>query len=585
MRVITKRKATGAHFTPRELALFVAHRIIQATDLELLEEIKVLDPSCGDGELLLAFVNALPTKYLARIVLVGIDSNDAALEEARSRLAGLPIKALKLEVADFLDICKNQQIQPNLFDDKPAHDILINRPSIIIANPPYVRTQILGANKAQELAAYFGLSGRVDLYHAFLVAMTSCLSSGGTLGVITSNRFLSTKGGSSIRSYLASEYNIAQIFDLGDTKLFEAAVLPAVFIGRRQINPEDRLQHKNQNIAFGRIYEHAGREVFHAGDFKQATSICGVLEQGVDGYYKVSNRYFKLSTGLLSIPSMPSDPWRMVTPSEHAWLEKINSNSKLNICDIVKVRVGIKTTADEVFIRKDWDNLFSHMRPESELLHPLLSHDDSGRWVSQTEIQSLRRVLYPHERKNGRRTAVDLKQYPKTSEYLESYRSRLERRTYILKANRSWYEIWVPHNPESWQKPKIVFPDISPKPEFFYDGDGCVVDGNCYWIALDDNRDPDMLFLIQGIANSNLMTRYHDLAFNNKLYSGRRRYLTQYVEKYPLPEPSNRYAKEIIELTKELVFTKPTGEYQQRKEQDLEIAIASAFGVEPIFNL
>lgn len=39
---------------------------------------------------------------------------------------------------------------------------------IVIANPPYVRTQVLGTAKAKQLARDFNLTGRVDLYYPFL---------------------------------------------------------------------------------------------------------------------------------------------------------------------------------------------------------------------------------------------------------------------------------------------------------------------------------------------------------------------------------------------------------------------------------
>ena len=59
----------------------------------------------------------------------------------------------------------------------------------VIANPPYVRTQVLGAATAQELARRFRLTGRVDLYHAFAKAIANVLKPGGILGLLTSNRF------------------------------------------------------------------------------------------------------------------------------------------------------------------------------------------------------------------------------------------------------------------------------------------------------------------------------------------------------------------------------------------------------------
>ena len=92
------------------------------------------------------------------------------------------------------------------------------------------------------------------------------------------------------------------------------------------------------------------------------------------------------------------------------------------------------------------------------------------------------------------------------------------------------------------------------------------------------------LLFVQGIANSKLMTKYHDLVFNNKLYSGRRRYFTQFVEKYPLPDFDSFHAKEIIALVKKLnqCSDKPA---IQILEKQLEIKVAESFNVEPIINL
>ena len=118
---------------------------------------------------------------------------------------------------------------------------------------------------------------------------------------------------------------------------------------------------------------------------------------------------------------------------------------------------------------------------------------------------------------------------------------------------------------------------------FFYDNEGLMVDGNCYWIVSEEEN-TDMLFLIQGIANSNLMTRYHELVFNNKLYAGRRRYLTQYVEKYPMPDRHSAHSRRIVDLVKKLVLVDVNDNMIEKYETDLEIAVAEAFGVEPLLS-
>ena len=142
----------------------------------------------------------------------------------------------------------------------------------------------------------------------------------------------------------------------------------------------------------------------------------------------------------------------------------------------------------------------------------------------------------------------DIDRFPNAKKYLENHRAELEKREYLLKANRTWYEYWVPQNPALWSLPKVVFPDISLYPRFCYDESGAVVNGNCYWMCANTESERQLLLLIEGVCNSDVMARYHDLCFNNKLYSGRRRYISQYIEQYPMPNPDSSIAKEIVNV-------------------------------------
>ncbi|MXX41341.1 MAG: N-6 DNA methylase, partial [Gemmatimonadetes bacterium] len=58
MPLVTKQKATGSHYTPPELAHFLAKRLVSEADFRQLPELRVLDPACGDGELLVALANS-----------------------------------------------------------------------------------------------------------------------------------------------------------------------------------------------------------------------------------------------------------------------------------------------------------------------------------------------------------------------------------------------------------------------------------------------------------------------------------------------------------------------------------------------
>ena len=578
-----KQKATGSHYTPPELARFLAERLVSEADFRQLPELRVLDPACGDGELLVALANSLPDNTLRNTVITGIELDDLSLGNAQERLEAFGSKSNFFKRMDFLELYTHSEAQIGLFNNGPPTNETIPLADIIIANPPYVRTQVLGTQKSQELAKAFHLKGRIDLYQAFLVAMTQCLKDGGIIGVITSNRFISTKGGASIRAFIAENYEIVELIDLGDTKLFEAAVLPAILIARKL--PSTSRSSTNQRLSnrFVRIYENRTSNRDDREELVHVDSVYDILRKNSDGEYLVSKTRFKLSTGTLSFSNLSSEPWQMVTATEKEWIDKIESAAKYRIGDVVKVRVGIKTTADQVFIRSDWDDMPEGRRPEDCLLRFIFSHDDAGRWRSSTSNESLKKILYTHEVRDAKRKAIDIEKYPCAAAYLRQYRERLERRKYVTQANRKWYEIWVPQDPLALRRPKLIFPDISPSPMFFYDNEGLMVDGNCYWI-ISEEENTDMLFLIQGIANSNLMTHYHELVFNNKLYAGRRRYLTQYVEKYPMPDRHSAHSRRIVDLAKKLVSVEVSDNMTEKYETDLEIAVAEAFGVEPLLS-
>ena len=52
------------------------------------------------------------------------------------------------------------------------------------------------------------------------------------------------------------------------------------------------------------------------------------------------------------------------------------------------------------------------------------------------------------------------------------------------------------------------------------------------------------------VANSDFSKYFYEIKFNNKLYSGRCRFMTQYVELFPIPNPSNDLSQKIIQLSK-----------------------------------
>jgi len=515
------RKSSGAHYTPSDLADFVAKHILENLELTISPQTTVLDPAVGDGELLAAIARIAPR--IAKFS--GYDIDTAAVDEAKALLSNSFVGLdLAIDNKNFLEDI-DMDVQGNLFIAGQG----INPVDIVIANPPYIRTQVLGSAQSKSLAKKYGLTGRVDIYHAFIAKIAEVLMPGGIAGIIVSNRFMYTQGGKSIRELILREFDILHIWDFGDTKLFEAAVLPAVLILKKKTTKVEQAATK-----FTSIYT----DVSGYENIPESKDVYSALEG--DGVVSVKGSQFVVSTGILHIDN--GQPWRISEQNRDEWLAKVEENTDCYFEDITKVKVGVKTTADKVFIKADWSE------DAPELLLPLTTHHIAQRFKAPSPT---RQILYPYDLSSDTKRPVDIEDFSNTKKYLEKHRVQLEGRSYVIESGKPWYAIWVPHAPSKWKHPKIVFRDISEKPTFWVDFEGTIVNGDCYWMSLAGDNEK-YIWLILAVANSSFIEKYYDYKFNNKLYSGRRRFISQYVNRFPLPDLNSKQAEKLSSLTEKL---------------------------------
>lgn len=502
-------KRTGRVYTPAPLARFLARRALDVLDAvdaegEHAGPLIALDPACGDGALLDALRSEAGSAR--EVELHGVDIDATAVARGAARLG----PSARVTCGDFL--C----------DDTPAPS---PRPDLVIANPPYVRTQALGPVRAAELRRRFGLVGRVDLLHAFVAAVAPRLPVGGVLAFLGSNRFLTTRSGAGLRRILTARFEVIEVIDLGDTRVFEAAVLPVIVIARRS----DGAPFRPRGV---RVYlPHPGAPA------PLAAEVLAAIDGGDGG------DALRLESGTV-IEDPPGGPWRITPLHESRFVAHVRRVAPTTFGELAHIRVGVKTTADAVFVRDSFEDLPIEHRPEAELVRPLLRREQAAPYIA-AQVRA-RRILYPHENHDGARRAVDLAPYPGARAWLERHRERLEARSYVAKAGRRWFEIWVPHDPDGWRASKVVFPDISERPLFFLDATGSVVPGNCYWLVPRDG-DERILRLVLAVANSSLAVRWYDATCGNRLYHGRRRFITQYVARFPLPDPDGAIARTLLE--------------------------------------
>ena len=86
--------------------------------------------------------------------------------------------------------------------------------------------------------------------------------------------------------------------------------------------------------------------------------------------------------------------------------------------------------------------------------------------------------------------------------------------------------------------------------------------------------------LALAVANSSFALRYYDLCCGNRLYAGRRRFITQYMEGLPMPEVSSAARREVADMVEQL--RRVTGldpESRSATEAQLDVAVSELFGL------
>lgn len=516
-----REKQHGIHYTPQGLAEAVARRLVLACTVPEERALVVGDPACGDGSLLSAVASAAGARGIP-VRLVGNDLDPAAIAQTAERLAAHA--DVSLSVRDFLAGINNGD--GDLFSQvAPALEV-----DAFIANPPYVRTQVLGAEHAQDLAQRFGLTGRVDLAYAFCMAMVDALPLGGAFAFIVSNKFMTIKAGESLRRYLQQEAEILDVWDLGDSKLFSAAVLPCVIVGRRSPGAFQ------EGTPFRSVYT-TGKTPARGDAIECATEeqlLHHFNTEAAGSRFEWRGKVLELRAGTLQVK--PNDGTWVLSDSSAAGVQARLQASKARLfSEVMKVKVGIKTTADAIYIRNDWHTIPDEVRPEDDLLWPIRMTEDVGRWMSPAAASLTHRTLYPFERAARKRAPVDLSRFPRAAAYLERHRVVLEGRKYVIEAGRHWWEPWVPHQPWMWQQPRIIFPEISERPGFSLDESGVIANGPIFWAHTLAEGETDLLRAACAIANTAFAVEYYDMFSGTRLYAGRRRWNAQHVGQLPFP--------------------------------------------------
>ena len=213
---VTARKSRGAFFTPERIANYLAEWAIG----EKIDPV-VLDPTCGDGELLHAaglILKRVPGNLsTASRQLVGVDVHATSLLAARVRLATAGIEPT-LHLSDFFAVTA-----PNI----PGNH-LIGSVDAVVGNPPFIRFHLhVGdlRDRANDAAAQQGvaLNGRASSWAAALVHASGFLKPDGRLAMVLPAELLSVDYAEPVRRWLLLRFGHVEIITFHQRQFSDAS--------------------------------------------------------------------------------------------------------------------------------------------------------------------------------------------------------------------------------------------------------------------------------------------------------------------------------------------------------------------------
>jgi hypothetical protein len=509
------RKAGGIFYTPEYVVDYIVKntvgRFLVEKKTKQIQMLRILDPACGSGSFLIRAYRELEIYYqnlkkeawekrrsaLAKVYedqaqfsfdegsqearwelnvfdkrkivldhLFGVDLDDQAVEVTRLSLmlkmlegehgiipgrAVLPtldhnIKCgnslISGDVLKLQNFFKEEWVRTKPFDWDAYFRKIVKEEGgfdVIIGNPPYVRIQTLPKDQVGFFSKnYVSATGNYDIYTLFVERGLHLLKPGGILGFILPHKFFQAAYGQGLRKLIAEKNALMEVVNFRDNQIFEKSSTYTCLL----------FLQKSKDRTFKYC------EVARLEDPEKQLQIIGEHE----GYQDDRIRLEKIPK-----KQVTEAPWSFSFGEEAALLEKLGNvgNTLGNVAK--KIFVGLQTSADTVFIFKDYEfqgkfkarvyskELQKKIALEQGLLKRVIRSGDIGRYHAQSTCM----VLFPYKVENDQAHLLSAKEiesvYPLAWSYLKQCRKLLENREGGKFRDDEWYRFGRTQNIGMWE--------------------------------------------------------------------------------------------------------------------------------------
>lgn len=394
---------------------------------------------------------------------------------------------------------------------------------IVIGNPPYVSIQRMEDTIALKKANYETFANTGDLYSLFYEQGINILREKGILTFITSNKWINANYGKSTRKYFATKTNPLILIDFAKVKIFEAATVFVNILITQKAKNQDQLQ--ACAIEGDKLPETDLGEYFRTKKF--------LLKNLGEEIWKVSNAAANKINSIIESKGVLLKEWKDIG-----------------------LYAGIKSAINEAFhINKEQRAILIKKNPKNaEIIKPLLRGKDIKRWSYSFADWY---ILNTHNGLKGKLEPINVvKDFPDVFAHLEQFLPAIKERQ---DQGYHWTNLRDCAFLLEFDKPKIVWIEISDKANYAYDESGMFLTNSAYFMS------GKHLKYILAVLNSKVAD-YYFFQITATIAGGRKRYTGQYVERIPVPQIAERDEEPFIKIVDYILFLKAFESNQEARQ-------------------
>jgi adenine-specific DNA-methyltransferase len=386
---------------------------------------------------------------------------------------------------------------------------------IIIGNPPYIQIQkMLGSSFDNSILNYTTYSKSGDIYCLFYEKAGMLLKKQGVLSYITSNSWIKTKYGKSLRNYFTSKLNPTKLLNFEDTQIFPSATVEV-------------------NILLAKKEEWAGDLSVAVFDNKY------IKKQSISNYFENNN--FKLV-------ELSDEGWIILNNSDQIIKTLIFKNA-IPLKELkVEIRIGIINGFNDAFIinSKQRQEIINNCENCKEIIKPLLLGKNLSKFHYEWDDKWLINTHNGIKKINLSRVLVE-EDYFEIYKHLLQYKNNLE-----IRQNKGdhWTNLRNCGYFLEFEQPKILWGELSDKPKFVYDNKGMYADATLFSMT-----GKNLLELV-AILNSKVALWFFN-SITTTSGMGTNRWKKYKIEQLPIPiNHKNEVLRTLVNIVQFMLSTK-----------------------------